>query len=170
MFWGSHECPVNLHKLLHCSEPLCPRRSNSRHQVHNREKGNHVIGFALHLPAEYSTVRNYKKRPERAFPSSVSVAIGAEKRKIKPRFKFIGPLSKVNMFDLADMFFLQSASVKSIQLAVVFLLAHSLALRARFIPASVQAKSRLLNHACSKLSAPSTCHVNSGLLGKYVSF
>lgn len=61
--------------------------------------------FVLHLPAEYSTVRNYKKRPERAFPSSVSVTTGAEKRKIKPRFKFIGPLSKVNMFDLADMVF-----------------------------------------------------------------
>lgn len=69
--------------------------------------------FVLHLPAEYSTVRTYKKRPKRAFPSSVSVTTGAGKRKIKPWFKFIGPLSKVNMFDLADMFFFYKALLSS---------------------------------------------------------
>lgn len=69
--------------------------------------------FVLHLPAEYSTVRTYKKRPKRAFPSSVSVAIGAGKRKIKLWFKFIRPLSKVNMFDLADMVFFYKALLSS---------------------------------------------------------
>lgn len=116
--------------------------------------------------AEYSTVRTYKKRPKRAFSSSASVAIGAGKRKIKLWFKFIGPLSKVNMFDLADIFFF----IKR------FCQVHSAS--SRLSPGSLAHSSGQglyppaykLNHACSKLSAPSTSHVNSGLLGKYVSF
>lgn len=150
MFWGSHEWPFNLHKLLHCSEPLCLRRSNSPHQVHNGEKGNHVIGSEDVFCSTFACRIFHCKDLQETSRESISIVhvcryrSGREKNQTTG-LNLLDPWAKSICLIWQTCFFIKrfcqihSASSR----LSPFSLAHSL-FGARFIPASIQAKSRLL--------------------------